>query len=334
MSAELIRIDTQPIEQLTAEEIAARRLETTLTGITLDVLPSAHSRRAYNRALADFWTWHRAQGRPALRKATIQRYAADLASQGATAANINQRLCAIRRMVREAAENRLIDEQDARSAAAVEGISAPGRSVGVWLSKSQAEAFINSLPRETLAGKRDFAMVCLFLSSGLRRSEMAALTVEHLQQVEGRWVILGIVGKRNKKRDVPIAGWAKHAVDEWRAAAGIEDGIIFRPVNKGDKLAGASMTPEAIRKTIDRAIGQANQKLAPMGTSLPDIAAHDLRRSFAQLARKGGAAIEQIQFALGHESIKTTQTYLGGSQDFTNAPCDSLGLRVEIRGNA
>jgi hypothetical protein len=34
---------------------------------------------------------------------------------------------------------------------------------------------------------------------------------------------------------------------------------------------------------------------------------------------------------LGLESIKTTQTYLGGSQDLVNAPCDVLGLEVELK---
>jgi integrase len=260
----------------------------------------------------------------------LQRYAAELADEGAKAANINQRLCALRRMVREAAENRLMDEADARSAASVEGVSAPGRSVGVWLTKDQAEMFINTIDRSTLAGQRDFALICLFLSSGLRRSEMASLTVERIRQVDGRWAILGIVGKRNKTRDVPITGWAKHAVDLWRRAAGIRAGVIFRPVNKGDKLAGDSMTPEAIRRVIEREIDRVNDKLALRGASLPRVAAHDLRRTFAQLARKGGSAIEQIQFALGHESIKTTRDYLGGSQDFVNAPCDSLGLQIEL----
>lgn len=316
-------------ERLTPEEIQARQLETTLTQITLDVLKSDHSKRAYRRALEDFWAWHRSQGRPLLRKATIQRFAAELAAGGAKAPKINQTLCAVRRMVREAAENRLLDERDARSAAAVEGISAPGNSAGVWLSRDQAEAFINSLPRETLAGKRDHALVCLFLASGLRRSEMASLTLEHLKRVEGRPAIIGIIGKRNKKRDVPITEWARQAVDVWCQAAGIRDGIIFRPVNKADRVSGGSMTAEAIRKTLDRAINLANQNLAASGYSLPAIAAHDLRRTFAQLARKGGAAIEQIQYALGHESIKTTQTYLGGKQDFSNAPCDSIGLRVQ-----
>ena len=312
------------IEHGAIETQETAHFEATLTGVALAGL-TAHTRRAYERALVDFWAWHRAHGRPVLRKATLQRYAADLAAAGASAANINQRLCALRRMVREGANNRRIDEQDARSAAAVEGTSAEGRSVGVWLTKQQAEAFINALPCLTLAGKRDFALVCLFLSSGLRRSEMASLTVGHLHQVEGRWAILGIVGKRNKMRDVPITAWANTAIDAWCTAAGIDAGHIFRPVNKGDNLAGESMTPEAIRQTIDRAIGQANQT----GAGLPAIAAHDLRRTYAQLARKGGAPIEQIAKTLGHESIRTTQIYLGNDQDFVNSPCDVLGLSIE-----
>lgn len=312
---------------IAVSEANLREREAGLTIITLDTLKSEHSKKAYRRALADFWQWYRDMGRPEFRKATVQRYRAELEAQGMKAGNINLRLAAIRAMLREGAENGLIAEQEARSGQAVKSISAPGRSVGVWLDKSQAEAFINNIPRVTLANKRDFALVCLFLSSGLRRSEMASLTIEHIKQVEGRWAILGIVGKRNKTRDVPITPWAKFAVDEWAAAAGITEGLVFRPVNKGDKLAGDSMTPEAIRQTIDRAISQANAN----GAGLPAIGAHDLRRTFAQLARKGGAKIEQIQKALGHESIKTTEVYLGSGQDFQNAPCDALKLDVQAR---
>lgn len=312
------------IEHGAIETQETAHFEATLTGVALAGL-TAHTRRAYERALVDFWAWHRAHGRPVLRKATIKQYSDTLAAAGMKAGNINVRLSAIRKMLREGADNRLIDEQDARSGASAEGVSAPGGSVGVWLSKQKAGAFINSLPRLTLAGKRDFALVCLFLSSGLRRSEMASLTVDHLHQVEGRWAILGIVGKRNKMRDVPITAWAKNAIDAWCTAAGIDAGHIFRPVNRGDNLAGESMTPEAIRQTIDRAIDQANQN----GAGLPAIAAHDLRRTYAQLARKGGAPIEQIAKTLGHESIRTTQIYLGNDQDFVNSPCDVLGLSIE-----
>jgi len=58
------------------------------------------------------------------------------------------------------------------------------------------------------------------------------------------------------------------------------------------------------------------------------VAAHDLRRTFAKLAHKGGAALEQIQLTLGHSSIQTTERYLGVDQDLSSAPCDVLGLSL------
>jgi len=53
-----------------------------------------------------------------------------------------------------------------------------------------------------------------------------------------------------------------------------------------------------------------------------------LRRTFAKLAYKGGAGLDQIQLSLGHGSIQTTERYLGVRQDLTDAPCDHLGLRL------
>lgn len=58
------------------------------------------------------------------------------------------------------------------------------------------------------------------------------------------------------------------------------------------------------------------------------VAPHDLRRTFAKLAYKGGAALDQIQLSLGYESIQTMENYLGVEQDLTDAPCDRLGLRM------
>ena len=62
---------------------------------------------------------------------------------------------------------------------------------------------------------------------------------------------------------------------------------------------------------------------------IPEIAPHDLRRTFAKLAHKGRSGVEQIQLSLGHSSLLTTEQYLGVQQDLTDAPCDHLGLRLE-----
>lgn len=59
------------------------------------------------------------------------------------------------------------------------------------------------------------------------------------------------------------------------------------------------------------------------------IAPHDLRRTFAKLAHKGHAPLEQIQISLGHASIQTTEKYIGLEQNLADAPCDQLGIRAK-----
>jgi site-specific recombinase XerD len=105
-----------------------------------------------------------------------------------------------------------------------------------------------------------------------------------------------------------------------KLAAGIDSDLIFRPVNKGDHLAGESVTAQAIYATVKR---------YAEALSLENLAVRDVRRTHAKLAHKGGALIDQIQLSLGHASIKTTEVYLGVEQDLTDAPCDRLGLRLE-----
>jgi integrase len=59
------------------------------------------------------------------------------------------------------------------------------------------------------------------------------------------------------------------------------------------------------------------------------IVPHDLRRTHAKLAHQGGAALEQIRFALGHASIRTTEIYLGKRQELKDAPCDHLNHKIQ-----
>jgi integrase len=76
-------------------------------------------------------------------------------------------------------------------------------------------------------GKRDYAMVAVLLGCGLRRAELAALAVEHLQQREEHWVIADLVGKGGHVRTVPVPTWVKAAVDRWLTAAGINTAQLF-----------------------------------------------------------------------------------------------------------
>jgi integrase len=121
-------------------------------------------------------------------------------------------------------------------------------------------------------------------------------------------------------RSVPIPSWVKLAIDEWTQAAGLSHGLVFQYVHKGGYIKHESMTPQAIRDIV---------KHYGAAIGLPELAVHDLRRTFAKLAHKGGSGLDQIQLSLGHASIKTTERYLGVSQNLTDVPCDHLGLALE-----
>jgi site-specific recombinase XerD len=287
--------------------------------MVLDTLGSDHSQRAYRRALADFMTWYKETGQTKLSKATVQRYTRELQAQGLGAASINQRLSAIRGLGREAADNGAITDAMSNGIARVRGVRQEGQRSGNWLTKEQAQDLLNAPDVASLKGLRDQAILAVLIGTGLRRAEAAGLTFEHIQQREGRWVIVDLVGKGEKVRTVPIPSWAKVALDRWVEAAGINAGRVFSPINKGGRIVGEGMTAQAVR---DVAVSYARA----LGLT---VAAHDLRRTFAKLAHKGGAALEQIQLSLGHASLKTTERYLGIRQDLTDAPCDHLGLRLE-----
>lgn len=306
MSQSLVR------SRLTMAETAAIRM-------VLDGLPSENSRRAYERALMDFFLWHKGVGRPQLNKAIVQRYAAELRDAGMAPSSVNQRLSAIRKLAMEAADNGALDPQVASGIRAVKGTRREGRRTGNWLTREQAQMWLNAPDQGTLKGLRDRALLAVLIGCGLRRAEAANLSFEHVQQLEGRWVLVDLIGKRDKIRSVPMPNWTKASIDAWSRAAGVSAGLVFRAVNKGDRIMGDGITPQAIYNIIVRYAGELKNKA---------VAPHDLRRTFAKLAHKGGAAIDQIQLSLGHESIQTTEDYLGVEQDLTDAPCDHLGIRI------
>lgn len=291
---------------------------TPVVNMVLDSVNSEHTKTAYKRALTEFIAWYTETAPGPLSKAVVQRYASELKEAGKGSSDINIRLSAIRKLANEAGDNALLPAPIANGIARVKGVRQEGRRTGNWLTLAEAQALIDAPDVSTLKGLRDRALLAVLIGCGLRRSEAAGLTFDHLQQRDGRWVIVDLVGKREKVRSVPMPSWCKAAIDAWTRAAGITSGRVFRSVSRHGAI-GEAMGNHAVGVivgTYGARIGQ------------PNLAAHDLRRTFAKLAHKGGAALEQIQLSLGHGTLATTERYLGVEQDLTDAPCDVLGLRL------
>jgi integrase len=161
----------------------------------------------------------------------------------------------------------------------------------------------------------------VLLGCGLRRSEVAALAVKHIQQRDGRWCIVDLVGKHSRVRTVPMPTWVKVAIDAWASPAGIADGPVFRSVKRDGKVRETALSEKVIWQLI---------RPYAVVAGVPGIAPHDCRRTCAKLCRAAGGELEQIQMLLGHQSVQTTERYLGTRQDLVNAPNDGIKLRVEM----
>lgn len=282
-----------------------------IVDMVLDTV-SDRSKRDYGRALNDFMTWYAATGQTAFNKAAVNAHIAALKAAGVPDSSINQRLAAIRKLAKESADNGLIEESAAQTISRVENIKRQGKKLGNWLTQEQAVAMVNSPDVTTLKGLRDRAILSVMLGCGLRREEVVKLEVKHLQQREGRWVILDLHGKHNRTRTVPMAAWVKALIDKYTEAAGVVSGALFRRIRKGDKLQDEGMQSQAVWDIV--------QAYSPV----ENLAPHDLRRTFAKLAAKGGAPLVQIQKTLGHASIQTTENYIGADQDLSMAPSDYI----------
>ena len=95
--------------------------------------------------------------------------------------------------------------------------------------------------------------------------------------------------------------------------------VLWHPHDKADRIQGTSLSPAAIYKTVA-------EYCEALGF---DVAPHDLRRTFAKLSHKGKADLAQLSLSLGHDSLRTTQRYLGIELELDNAACDKHGIDDE-----
>jgi site-specific recombinase XerD len=290
--------------------------------IVINAVDSPHSKRAYKKAMLDFFAWHEnpelGNHRP-LRKELLNDYKRYLERLALAPLSINLKLSAIRKMIQEAVDNLILEQAVAESIMRAKGIKTQGTRTGNWLSLKDAQRLINTPDTNTLWGKRDRAILSVMIGCGLRRSEVAALDFKHIQKLKERWVIVDIVGKGNRVRSVPMPLWTKQDIDRWTKAAKLSSGKLFRAIHwQSGKVIKKqkTITAQTVRDVVAMHAKASNLRAA----------AHDLRRTYAHLAYEGGAKLKQIQISLGHASIRTTEIYLGVDQSLVDAPCDYINF--------
>jgi len=225
--------------------------------------------------------------------------------------SINVRLTAVRKLAVEAADNGLLAPALAAGIARIKGVRAQGIRTGNWLSLHQAQALLSAPDIATAKGLRDRAILAVLLGCGLRRSEVAALTFEHVQQRDGRWCIIDLVGKHHRVRTIPMPPWVKVAIDAWATKVAATTGHVFRSVNRGNCVAGDAVSEKIIWQLL-------RPYAAAVGVA--GIAPHDLRRTTAKLCRAAGGELEQINCCSGIRRSRRPSVTSGRSRTWCTRP--------------
>lgn len=165
------------------------------------------------------------------------------------------------------------------------------------LTLDQMDAMISVVPTRNLAGKRDKAILELLYATGMRVSELTALTLDRYYPDEQ---FVRVIGKGSKERLVPFGRCAKDAVDHYlqaRAAAHVQpsDYVFLSSHQK-------KMSRQAVWKIV---------KKYARAAGIPfEVTPHTIRHTFATHLLENGVDLRAIQDMLGHADIGTTQIYV------------------------
>lgn len=172
------------------------------------------------------------------------------------------------------------------------------KKLPITLEINEMTQLINVAKSDTIYGLRDYCIIELMYSAGLRVSELCFLKIEHMNIEDG---ILRVFGKGSKERIVPLGENAKRALDAYL----VRSRPSFVNTNTDTTIFLSRMGRALSRKTIWYMIKRYSEKALIKKAIKP----HTMRHSFATHLLEGGADLRSIQDLLGHADISTTQIY-------------------------
>jgi integrase/recombinase XerD len=192
-------------------------------------------------------------------------------------------------------------QQNVREDDPTEGISFPKRkkSLPKALSKEQVRDVLDGFDASNERGQRDYTLLYLMYSMGLRVSELIHLKVSDIDA--GEHLYIQIQGKGGKLRLVPIGDMAGAVITGYMKGArqtmlGQKSSVYLFP------------SPKDVSKPLTR---QRVQQICMHISKDLDIylTPHILRHSFATHMLQNEADLRSVQILLGHASLSTTQIY-------------------------
>lgn len=146
-------------------------------------------------------------------------------------------------------------------------------------------------------GERDYCILMLFMSCGLRVSELVGLNVTDIYDDH-----LRVLGKGNKERVVFFGEGCREAIDDYLMVRNVE-----KTPEKGKNALFISQ--KNCRFGVRGVQQMLDKKLKMAGLDSSRYSPHKLRHTAATLMLKNGVDTRALQEVLGHSNLNTTQIY-------------------------
>ena len=241
-------------------------------------------------ALTLDWSQLRYRHTAAVRAVLVEQYAAS---------TVNQMLCALRRVLKEAKKLKLMSPTDYAYAVDIENVKASSELRGRALNSKEIAAIMRVIKADvTPSGSRDAALLAILLGSGLRRTEVVSLDLRDFDPSTGAIKVRG--GKGGKDRTVYLPSSGIRAVSAWLRVRGVKAGPLLYPVSKGHQLMKRRLTDQAVLYILQKRAQQAQ---------VDSFSPHDCRRTFISNLLDAGADVVTVSQLAGHANPTTTAKY-------------------------
>lgn len=148
---------------------------------------------------------------------------------------------------------------------------------------------------------RERLLVLLMLEEGLRAIEVANLELGDID-LGGR--TMKVEGKGGHGRELPITDTVAAAIEAYMAERGRNSGALLQSYQRSYASDSDGLSAKYVARVASNAIRRSGMRES----------GHALRHTFAHSLIDAGASIRDVQGALGHTSIVTTQVYLGHAE--------------------
>lgn len=260
---------------------------------------SPNTVRTYRTSLKQWFNYLAQENITQPTSETVRAYREYLIEVGKKPTTVQNYVVAVKQFFRWTADEGLYSD----IAKNVKGVRISNEHKKDYLTSSQAKKVLSEISQDSLKGKRDYAILALMLTMGLRTIEVVRADIADIRK-QGDDLVLYVQGKGHIEKDAPVR-IPYHVEETLRNYLNAR-----KSVDQAEPLFTSTSNNNYGQRLTTRTIsGIVKQSFIKAGYDDPRLTAHSTRHTAATLSLLNGSTLQETQQLLRHTNIQTTEIY-------------------------